>query len=172
MAEDSVTDRERQEKIRAIAHRIWEETGRHADQANLHWAMAEKEVEQSEMAGAPPPEGTLLSGDASECADVAPTQPTLDQPDAKLSGRQIQTARNLVGWSQAQLAEAAGITQNILAALEEGGHTIPDPDLLLVRRTLENRGVEFPDHETVRLIGLPLAAEHNPLVDPGATREN
>jgi hypothetical protein len=40
----------REEKIRAIAHRIWEEAGRPSDQADLHWEMAEKEVDEAERA--------------------------------------------------------------------------------------------------------------------------
>jgi hypothetical protein len=40
----------KEEKIRAIAHRIWEEAGRPSDQADLHWEMAKKEVDEAECA--------------------------------------------------------------------------------------------------------------------------
>ena len=150
MAEDSVADSERQEKIRAIAHRIWEETGRHTDQAKLHWTMAEKEVEESEQAEAPP----------------SAAEPTADRPDEKLRGRQIEIARKLVGWSRAELAEAASMTEETVATIEDGGNAVPHQQLLSLRRTLEERGVEFPDHETVRLTGTPPSTDHNSSDNP------
>jgi Protein of unknown function (DUF2934) len=45
-----------QERIRRIAHRIWEEAGRPMGRAALHWEMAEKEAEDAERAKAPPAE--------------------------------------------------------------------------------------------------------------------
>jgi hypothetical protein len=44
------------EQITEIAHRIWEDVGQPAVQADLHWEMAEKEVEDAEQAKAPPAE--------------------------------------------------------------------------------------------------------------------
>jgi hypothetical protein len=42
--------------VRARAHDIWEETGRPTDQADLHWEMAKKEIEQRESAPPSQPE--------------------------------------------------------------------------------------------------------------------
>ena len=38
----------RDDRIREIAHRLWEEEGRPADQEERHWQMAESAVEQEE----------------------------------------------------------------------------------------------------------------------------
>ena len=55
------------ERIREIAHRIWEEAGRPMGQADLHWEMAEKEVEDAERAKAalaePRPELPVLTSE-------------------------------------------------------------------------------------------------------------
>ena len=42
-----------EERIRKIAHKIWEEVGQPTDQAKLHWEMAEKEMEEAEAAAKP-----------------------------------------------------------------------------------------------------------------------
>jgi len=44
------------EQISEIAHQIWEDVGQPTGQAELHWEMAEKEVEDAEQAKAPPAE--------------------------------------------------------------------------------------------------------------------
>jgi hypothetical protein len=44
------------EVIREIAHKIWEDVGRPPDQAELHWEMAEKDIEDAERAKVPPAE--------------------------------------------------------------------------------------------------------------------
>ena len=36
-----------EERIRRIAHRIWEEVGEPTDQATLHWEMAEMEATEA-----------------------------------------------------------------------------------------------------------------------------
>ena len=38
----------RDDRIREIAHRLWEEEGRPANQEERHWQMAESAVEQEE----------------------------------------------------------------------------------------------------------------------------
>jgi hypothetical protein len=45
-----------EKRVRAVAHRIWEEVGQPSDQADLHWEMAEQEVEDAARATAPPAE--------------------------------------------------------------------------------------------------------------------
>jgi hypothetical protein len=44
------------DRIREIARQIWEDVGQPAGQADLHWEMAEKDVEDAEQANAPPAE--------------------------------------------------------------------------------------------------------------------
>lgn len=44
---------ELERRIRDIAHKIWEEVGQPSDQAELHWEMAEKELEEAEAATKP-----------------------------------------------------------------------------------------------------------------------
>lgn len=50
-----MTDRE--ERIRQLAHRIWESEGRPAGQAQRHWRMAEKLVDAEPTAPAQPAAG-------------------------------------------------------------------------------------------------------------------
>ena len=72
-----------------------------------------------------------------------------------VTGRQIQAARALLGWSQEELAEKAKIARNTLYNLESG---IVDPrtsTVEAVRHTLERAGIEFlmdARSEGVRLI--------------------
>jgi hypothetical protein len=46
-------ERDREERIRAIAHRIWEEEGQPVGQEERHWRMAEAVIieEEAERAG-------------------------------------------------------------------------------------------------------------------------
>ena len=126
----------REEKIRAIAQRIWEETGRPTDQAKLHWEMAEKEFEESERDA----EQSLNQEGA-----VSAT------PAGMITGDQVRVARKLLQWTQRQLADAAGTTEKSIANLESGHGGVSRRILLALRRALERSGIEFPDHETVRL---------------------
>jgi hypothetical protein len=48
-----MTTPEREERVREIAHKIWQEVGQPSDQAKLHWEMAEKELEEAEGATKP-----------------------------------------------------------------------------------------------------------------------
>ena len=41
---------EREQQVRAIAHRLWEEEGRPADQEKRHWATAERMFDTQERA--------------------------------------------------------------------------------------------------------------------------
>jgi hypothetical protein len=41
---------EREQQVRAIAHRLWEEEGRPADQEKRHWATAERMFDAQERA--------------------------------------------------------------------------------------------------------------------------
>jgi hypothetical protein len=51
-----MTDKER--RIREVAHRIWEDEGRPADQAERHWEMAQRVVEAADPEGAATTSGT------------------------------------------------------------------------------------------------------------------
>jgi Protein of unknown function (DUF2934) len=42
---------EREQQVRAIAHRLWEEEGRPADQEKRHWATAERMFDTQARAG-------------------------------------------------------------------------------------------------------------------------
>lgn len=81
--------------------------------------------------------------------------PTATVMKFMITGRQIQAARALLGWSQEELAERAKIARNTLYNLESG---IVDPrtsTVEAVRRTLERAGIEFVTDaisEGVRLI--------------------
>ncbi|MBV8754949.1 MAG: DUF2934 domain-containing protein [Hyphomicrobiales bacterium] len=41
---------EREQQVRAIAHRLWEEEGRPTDQEERHWATAERMLDAQERA--------------------------------------------------------------------------------------------------------------------------
>jgi hypothetical protein len=45
-----------EDRVRAVAHKIWEEVGQPSDQANLHWEMAEQEIEDATRVSAAPSE--------------------------------------------------------------------------------------------------------------------
>lgn len=62
---------------------------------------------------------------------------------AMISASQIRAARALVGWTQGQLAEAAGLS---LAVVNNVERNVTDPrrsTLEAIQRALENGGVEF-----------------------------
>jgi transcriptional regulator with XRE-family HTH domain len=62
-------------------------------------------------------------------------------------GEQVRAARRLLGWSQAKLAAHAHLTGSTVSAVErnKAGWAI------MIRRTLQKAGVEFPEGEPVRM---------------------
>ena len=60
-----------------------------------------------------------------------------------LVGKQITAARGLLGMSQSQLAEAAGIAEQTIIRFEKEQHE-PRPETVeAIREVLESRGIEF-----------------------------
>jgi transcriptional regulator with XRE-family HTH domain len=64
-----------------------------------------------------------------------------------ITGPQVKAARLLLGWSQPKLAAESGVTAVTIAKFEEGKQLPPMLDLSVVRRMLEDGGVEFVDGE-------------------------
>jgi len=62
-------------------------------------------------------------------------------------GEQVRAARTLLGWSQDKLAAHAHLTGSTVSAVErnKAGWAI------MIRRTLQKAGVEFPEGEPVRM---------------------
>lgn len=87
------------------------------------------------------------------CLDITSLTPTV--MIFMITGRQIQAARALLGWSQEELAEKAKIARNTLYNLESGAVDPRTSTVEAVRRTLERAGIEFVRDavsEGVRLI--------------------
>jgi transcriptional regulator with XRE-family HTH domain len=63
----------------------------------------------------------------------------------KVSVRQVKAARALLGWSQAVLAEASGISEPTIKRLEAAGGELGGLDATAeaIRVALEKAGVEF-----------------------------
>ena len=60
-----------------------------------------------------------------------------------LVGKQITAARRLLGMSQSQLAEAAGVAEQTIIRFEKEQHE-PRPETIeAIRDVLETRGIEF-----------------------------
>ncbi|ATU91767.1 transcriptional regulator [Phyllobacterium zundukense] len=60
-----------------------------------------------------------------------------------MSVAQIRAARGLLGWSQQQLAEAAGVGRATIADFETGKRTPYARTIEEMQRTLESAGVIF-----------------------------
>lgn len=61
----------------------------------------------------------------------------------KLSAGQLRAARGLIGWSQAQLAEAAKVGRATIADFEAGKRDPYERTLADLQRALESAGVIF-----------------------------
>ncbi len=55
---------EREQRVREIAHRLWEEEGRPADQEKRHWATAERMVDAQQSASTADSEAPTASAAA------------------------------------------------------------------------------------------------------------
>lgn len=68
-----------------------------------------------------------------------------DQRELSISPDLCRAARNLLGFSQFDLAEAAGIGRSTVADFERGAHMPTAENLLAIRIALESAGVAFID---------------------------
>jgi transcriptional regulator with XRE-family HTH domain len=59
----------------------------------------------------------------------------------------VKAARELIGWSQSKLAAETGVSATTVARFEAGKRRPSMLDLSVVRRMLEDGGVEFFDGE-------------------------
>lgn len=61
-----------------------------------------------------------------------------------MSGRQIQAGRVLIGWTQLQLAEAAGVSIPTVKRAEGAGQLKASQEAdAAIRKALEARGIQF-----------------------------
>ena len=68
-----------------------------------------------------------------------------------ITSRQIRAARGLIGWSQAQLAEAAKISRSTLAGIESDSGNPTIEMMAKIRAVLEQQEVEFLPQDGVRM---------------------
>lgn len=64
---------------------------------------------------------------------------------------QIRGARGLLGWSQQDLAQRTDVSATSIGSIENSVTTPRESTLAIIRRTIENAGVEFIGLEGVRL---------------------
>jgi transcriptional regulator with XRE-family HTH domain len=60
-----------------------------------------------------------------------------------IEAAQVRAARALIGWSRADLADAAGVSLSIVDRFETGQPDIPADAVAKVRSALESAGVAF-----------------------------
>jgi transcriptional regulator with XRE-family HTH domain len=66
-----------------------------------------------------------------------------EQEKSSISIRQLKAARQLLGWTQRQLAEAAGVAERTVIGLE-AGETVPhNSTMKKILDALAARGIEF-----------------------------
>lgn len=65
-----------------------------------------------------------------------------------LTGRQIRRARELLGWSRADLSRESFLPLVVVEVVEEHGSTfmLLDGQMLALKRTCERAGIEFAAH--------------------------
>jgi transcriptional regulator with XRE-family HTH domain len=61
----------------------------------------------------------------------------------RIKGRQVVAARNLLGMTQRELADASGVAHNTLARFEAGTNTPQAANMEKIKTELEKRGIEF-----------------------------
>jgi transcriptional regulator with XRE-family HTH domain len=66
-----------------------------------------------------------------------------DQVEATVSPEQVKIARELLGWSQAELAAKVGVSETALTLFEREKRRLLVLDSTALRRALESAGVEF-----------------------------
>lgn len=65
----------------------------------------------------------------------------------KLRGRQVTAARDLLGITQAELAEAAGVSRLTVFSFEAGQTEPRRENLEKIQSELERRGIEFTNSD-------------------------
>jgi transcriptional regulator with XRE-family HTH domain len=65
-------------------------------------------------------------------------------------GEQVRAARTLLGWSQDKLAAHAHLTGSTVSAIERNKAGW-ESAAMMIHRTLQKAGVEFPEGEPVRM---------------------
>jgi transcriptional regulator with XRE-family HTH domain len=60
-----------------------------------------------------------------------------------VTGAQVKAARMLLGWSQPKLAAETGVTAATIAKFEEHQQRPPMLEVSVVRRMLDDAGIEF-----------------------------
>ena len=60
-----------------------------------------------------------------------------------ISAEQYRGARAMLGWSQSELAEAAGVSRTLLVEFERGARTPHRNNLDAMPRAMEAAGIEF-----------------------------
>ena len=63
--------------------------------------------------------------------------------NADVTGAQIRGARGLLGWSQASLANSAGLALQTIMRFETGGARVSADAVAKIVAALESAGVEF-----------------------------
>ena len=64
---------------------------------------------------------------------------------------QMKAARTLLGWSDVKLAHEAGLDPSTVINFELGTRSPSVTSVLTIESTLKAAGVEFPQHDQVRL---------------------
>src|SRR5262249_26780382 len=68
-----------------------------------------------------------------------------------ITSRQIRLARGLLGWTQAHLAESAGVSRSTIVGIEKDIANPTDDVLHRIRSVFESRQVEFLHLDGVRI---------------------
>lgn len=76
----------------------------------------------------------------------------------KMTGNQLQAARTLIGWSQARVADAAGVSVPTVKRAEGAGkHSASSSAIGAIQTTLEAQGIQFLDEgDTANGVGVVL----------------
>lgn len=68
-----------------------------------------------------------------------------------MTAAQLRAARALLNWHQSQVAQAADVSVGTVRNFEAGRGTPIAATLKAIQQALEDAGVEFMDHDGVRL---------------------
>jgi len=76
-----------------------------------------------------------------------------------MNSQQCRAARGLLQWSQRRLAQVSGVGLSTVAEFEIDKRGPRDDNLTVIRRTLENAGVEFIAAESGKGVGVRLCED-------------